>query len=158
MGIVPLNKRELLPPGRKLWRPQGDQPGTDQNSTYLLKCSRKFRWTREAQYLYLRRLSSHSCSAITMNNYIDTSVQKGGIPGVPGCLEHNGVVTQLITAHLLYLPFTLLLLSFTPLLSSPLLPILSSTCPPPSPLSLPSRPSAGGSPYMSLVLLKVSSC
>ncbi|XP_029688563.1 uncharacterized protein [Takifugu rubripes] len=30
------------------------------------------------------------------NNYTDTSVQKGGIPGVPGCLEHNGVVTQLI--------------------------------------------------------------
>lgn len=23
MGIVPLNKRELLPPGRKLWRPPG---------------------------------------------------------------------------------------------------------------------------------------
>lgn len=30
------------------------------------------------------------------NNYIDTSVQKGGIAGVPGCLEHTGVVTQLI--------------------------------------------------------------
>ncbi len=30
------------------------------------------------------------------NKYIDTSVQKGGIPGVPGCLEHKGVVTQLI--------------------------------------------------------------
>ncbi|XP_059199347.1 uncharacterized protein LOC131979398 [Centropristis striata] len=30
------------------------------------------------------------------NKYIDTSVQKGGIPGVPGCLEHTGVVTQLI--------------------------------------------------------------
>ncbi|XP_077380867.1 uncharacterized protein LOC144020874 [Festucalex cinctus] len=30
------------------------------------------------------------------NNYIDTSVQKGGIPGAPGCLEHTGVVTQLI--------------------------------------------------------------
>ncbi|KAL7876168.1 hypothetical protein AOLI_G00111310 [Acnodon oligacanthus] len=27
---------------------------------------------------------------------IDTSVQKGGIPKVPGCLEHTGVVTQLI--------------------------------------------------------------
>ena len=26
----------------------------------------------------------------------DTSVQKGGIPKVPGCLEHTGVVTQLI--------------------------------------------------------------
>eukprot|EP00064_Thunnus_orientalis_P013279 superscaffoldBa00002137_g13316 len=30
------------------------------------------------------------------NNYIDASVQKGGISGVPGCLEHTGVVTQLI--------------------------------------------------------------
>lgn len=30
------------------------------------------------------------------NAYIDTSVQKGGIPGVPGCLEHTGVVTQLL--------------------------------------------------------------
>lgn len=30
------------------------------------------------------------------NSYIDTSVQKGGIPKVPGCLEHTGVVTQLI--------------------------------------------------------------
>ena len=30
------------------------------------------------------------------NGYIDTSVQKGGIPGIPGCLEHTGVVTQLL--------------------------------------------------------------
>lgn len=30
------------------------------------------------------------------NRYINTSVQKGGIPGVPGCLEHTGVVTQLL--------------------------------------------------------------
>lgn len=30
------------------------------------------------------------------NGYIDTSVQKGGVPGVPGCLEHRGVVFQLI--------------------------------------------------------------
>uniref|UniRef100_A0A3B1JAJ2 Reverse transcriptase domain-containing protein n=1 Tax=Astyanax mexicanus TaxID=7994 RepID=A0A3B1JAJ2_ASTMX len=33
---------------------------------------------------------------LSSNHYIDTSVQKGGIPGVPGCLEHTGVVTQLI--------------------------------------------------------------
>ena len=39
-----------------------------------------------------RRLSSFLLS----NKYIGTSVQKGGIPGVPGCLEHTGVVTQLI--------------------------------------------------------------
>lgn len=30
------------------------------------------------------------------NSYIDASVQKGGVPGVPGCLEHTGVVIQLI--------------------------------------------------------------
>ncbi|XP_077083545.1 uncharacterized protein LOC143736754 isoform X1 [Siphateles boraxobius] len=30
------------------------------------------------------------------NGYIDTSVQSGGISGVPGCLEHTGVVTQLL--------------------------------------------------------------
>lgn len=30
------------------------------------------------------------------NNYIDTSVQKGGVPKVPGCIEHTEVVTQLI--------------------------------------------------------------
>lgn len=31
------------------------------------------------------------------NTYIDTSVQKGGIPQVPGCLEHTGVITQLLS-------------------------------------------------------------
>ncbi|XP_075304756.1 retrovirus-related Pol polyprotein from type-1 retrotransposable element R2 [Odontesthes bonariensis] len=30
------------------------------------------------------------------NTYIDTCVQKGGVPKVPGCIEHTGVVTQLI--------------------------------------------------------------
>ena len=30
------------------------------------------------------------------NSYIDTSVQKGGVAGMPGCLEHSGVLTQLL--------------------------------------------------------------
>ena len=30
------------------------------------------------------------------NGYLDTSVQKGGIPGLPGFLEHTNVVTQLL--------------------------------------------------------------
>lgn len=30
------------------------------------------------------------------NGYVDTSVQKGGVPRVPGCIEHTEVVTQLI--------------------------------------------------------------
>lgn len=35
MGIVPLNKRELLPPGRKLWRPPG---WVKQRCKYELVC------------------------------------------------------------------------------------------------------------------------
>ena len=30
------------------------------------------------------------------NNYVDTSVQKGEIPGFPECLEHTGVVIQIL--------------------------------------------------------------
>lgn len=33
---------------------------------------------------------------LLQNEYIDTTVQKGGIPKVPGCMEHTGVITQLI--------------------------------------------------------------
>ena len=31
------------------------------------------------------------------NNYFDKSVQKGGIPGMPGCLEHTGILSQFLT-------------------------------------------------------------
>ena len=30
------------------------------------------------------------------NNYIDTSIQKGGVPGVSGCMEHTAILSQLI--------------------------------------------------------------
>ena len=30
------------------------------------------------------------------NGRIDTSIQKGGVPGVAGCLEHTAVISQLI--------------------------------------------------------------
>lgn len=33
---------------------------------------------------------------LSSSSYINTSVQKGGISGVPGCQEHTGVVAQLI--------------------------------------------------------------
>ncbi|KAK1903211.1 UDP-N-acetylmuramoyl-L-alanyl-D-glutamate--26-diaminopimelate ligase [Dissostichus eleginoides] len=42
------------------------------------------------------QLSNRLCAYLAKNTYIDTSVQKGGISGMPGCLEHNGVVNQLI--------------------------------------------------------------
>lgn len=30
------------------------------------------------------------------NNYVDIAVQKGGVPGVSGCIEHTSVLTQII--------------------------------------------------------------
>ena len=30
------------------------------------------------------------------NDYIDITAQKGGIPGVSGCIEHTSVLTQII--------------------------------------------------------------
>ncbi|VDH91227.1 Hypothetical predicted protein [Mytilus galloprovincialis] len=33
---------------------------------------------------------------MTDNNYVDTSVQKGGVPGFSGCIEHTSIVSQLI--------------------------------------------------------------
>ena len=30
------------------------------------------------------------------NKYIDTSIQKGGVPGVSGCMEHTVILSQLI--------------------------------------------------------------
>ncbi|XP_056127556.1 uncharacterized protein LOC130105540 [Rhinichthys klamathensis goyatoka] len=46
--------------------------------------------------IYFKIVSNRLMGFLLKNTYIDTSVQKGGIPGVPGCIEHTGVVTQLI--------------------------------------------------------------
>ena len=49
---------------------------------------------RTESKIFFSILSRRLCKYLLKNNYIDTSVQKGGIPGFPGCLGHTGVVTQ----------------------------------------------------------------
>ncbi|XP_053332775.1 uncharacterized protein LOC128506382 [Clarias gariepinus] len=46
--------------------------------------------------IFFSTISKRLCTYLTKNKYIDTSVQKGGISGMPGCVEHTGVVSQLI--------------------------------------------------------------
>ncbi|CAJ1075238.1 LOW QUALITY PROTEIN: uncharacterized protein LOC109089580 [Xyrichtys novacula] len=46
--------------------------------------------------IFFKIVSNRLMGFLLKNTYIDTSVQKGGVPGVPGCIEHTGVVTQLI--------------------------------------------------------------
>ena len=43
-------------------------------------------------------LSRQLSKFLRKNNYlyVDTSVQRGGIPGFPGCLKYTGVVTQIL--------------------------------------------------------------
>ena len=46
--------------------------------------------------IFFSILSRRLSKFLIMNEYIDTSVQKGGVAGIPGCIEHTGVVSQLI--------------------------------------------------------------
>ncbi|XP_029943214.1 uncharacterized protein LOC115385372 [Salarias fasciatus] len=46
--------------------------------------------------IFFKIVAQRLTDFLLKNGYIDTSVQKGGVPGVPGCLEHTGVVSQLI--------------------------------------------------------------
>ncbi|XP_035691401.1 uncharacterized protein LOC118426238 [Branchiostoma floridae] len=46
--------------------------------------------------IYFAILAKRLLHFMLRNNYIDTSVQKGGVPGFSGCLEHTSILTQLI--------------------------------------------------------------
>ena len=50
--------------------------------------------------LYKRRkvffsgIASMLTEYVLSNKYVDTSIQKGGIPGVPGCIEHFSMIWE----------------------------------------------------------------
>ncbi|XP_057673103.1 uncharacterized protein LOC130904394 [Corythoichthys intestinalis] len=46
--------------------------------------------------IFFSVLAKRLTTYIVKNNYVDTSIQKGGIPGFSGCLEHIGVLNQMI--------------------------------------------------------------
>ena len=46
--------------------------------------------------IFFSILSKRLISYLLTNNYIDTSVQKGGVPGFSGCIEHTSAISQLI--------------------------------------------------------------
>ncbi|XP_073685134.1 tight junction protein ZO-2a isoform X2 [Garra rufa] len=72
IGVAPLNKRELMPPGRRLWRPSGDQ--SNQIELFRSSRSKRFSLTHEAQYLCLRRLSAPSYPALLQNPVMEETV------------------------------------------------------------------------------------
>jgi len=46
--------------------------------------------------IFFAILARRLTSFLTENKFIDTSVQKGGVPGFSGCVEHTSAITQLI--------------------------------------------------------------
>ena len=46
--------------------------------------------------LYFALRSDRLVTYTLANKYIDTSIQKGGVPGVSGCMEHTAILSQLI--------------------------------------------------------------
>ncbi|KAL7886007.1 hypothetical protein AOLI_G00063020 [Acnodon oligacanthus] len=71
-----------------VWIPQGENSTQlDQFCIISLLCF-------EAKILF-SAISKRLCTYLTKNTYINT-VQKAGISGMPGCVEHTSVVTQLI--------------------------------------------------------------
>ncbi|XP_052217978.1 uncharacterized protein LOC127835582 [Dreissena polymorpha] len=47
--------------------------------------------------IFFAILARRLTSFLTGNAYINTSVQKGGVPGFSGCIEHTSAITQLIS-------------------------------------------------------------
>ena len=47
--------------------------------------------------VFMAVLARRISTFLLQNGYMDTSVQKGGVAGVSGCVEHTSVISQLIT-------------------------------------------------------------
>ena len=41
-------------------------------------------------------IASRLAEYVLSNKYVDTSIQKGGVPGVPGCIEHSSMIWEAI--------------------------------------------------------------
>ena len=46
--------------------------------------------------IFFSILAKRLTSYLTSNGYIDTSCQKAGVPGFPGCVEHSAVIWEQI--------------------------------------------------------------
>lgn len=67
----------------------------EENSTQLDQFHTIYLLCVEAK-IFFSTVSKWLCTYLEQNTYINTSIQKGSNSGMPGCLEHTGVVTQLI--------------------------------------------------------------
>ena len=75
----------MLASSRGLFHPErGMSENITQFRTILIECGGK-------DILSFSVLARRMTSYLTWNNYVDTSVQKGGVPGFSECVEHTSV-------------------------------------------------------------------
>ena len=79
----------MLAASRGLFHPERGKVGKHHSvwNHLLTECGGKIFFS-----VLARRMTSY----MTENSYVDTSVQKGGVPGFSGCVEHTSVISQLI--------------------------------------------------------------
>ncbi len=46
--------------------------------------------------VFLGILARRMTLFLLSNKYINTSIQKGGVPSVPGCIKHSGVIAKIV--------------------------------------------------------------
>lgn len=75
------------------WRRVGDVWIPKEENSTRLKLFRLISIFSVEGKVFFSILARRMMKVLLKNKYIDTSVQKGGIPEVPGCLGRTGVVT-----------------------------------------------------------------
>ncbi len=70
---------------RKINIKAGKQPNRREREIYSAECK-----------IFFSVLAKRMSTYIIENGYVNTSIQKGGIPRFAGCLEHTGVLCQMI--------------------------------------------------------------
>ena len=86
-------KKEAIP---ECWqRAEGCFVPKEEHSTYI-KQFRTISLLSVECKIFFSVVSKRLTNYMLANRYLDTSVQKGGAPGVSGCIEHTSVLTQLI--------------------------------------------------------------
>ena len=62
--------------------------------TKVIKRAKQCQQGENTNAILAKRVTTYT--SMLENNYSNTSVQKGGLPGVQGCLEHTSVLTKTI--------------------------------------------------------------
>ena len=84
-------------------RPRSMMSGRKQRASILQRRKTPKVWTNSDQYrcnvegtIFFSIMASRLTEFVMSNQYVDISVQKAGIPGVPGCIEHTLMIWEAI--------------------------------------------------------------